>query len=278
VSQLLPAGLAVLSCLFASMLVGRTQRDLVLERAGRQRSAIARRRRRMSRKTTHLALGGMVLLGLVGLGGMVAGAPGAAAGAVAAVAVPRVRRRRALARRTEQVEAQLGDAVAGIAARLRAGLSLTQAIRSATDEVGEPLASSLRELVDRTSLGVPFDESVERWTAAVPSAETRLVGGVLTLHRRTGGDAPAVLDQVARTLMERRSAAREVRSLTAQARLSGAILGLLPIGFFLFLSATSREDMAAAYRTPAGAMAILAGLSMQLVASLWIRRMLRVEE
>jgi Flp pilus assembly protein TadB len=65
--------------------------------------------------------------------------------------------------------------------------------------------------------------------------------------------------------------------LTAQARLSGAILGLLPIGFFLFLSATSRGDVAAAYRSSTGATAIVLGLAMQAAAFAWIRRLLRVE-
>jgi Flp pilus assembly protein TadB len=59
--------------------------------------------------------------------------------------------------------------------------------------------------------------------------------------------------------------------------LSGAILGFLPIGFFLFLSVTSRRDIAPAYHSSTGATAIVAGLLMQGAAFLWIRRLLRVE-
>jgi tight adherence protein B len=277
-SRILPAALAALSCLFAAVAANRVHRDLIVERAGLARKGETHGvEPHLRGKVVRIALGGVGLSASLGLGGMLAGPPGVLGAGVAVLMAPRIRRRRMKARRAEVVEAQLAEAVAGIATRLRAGLSLTQAIGSAAGEVDEPLGPSLRELVDRTSLGVPFDESVERWTAALPSAETRLVGGVLTLHRKTGGDAPAVLDQVARTLAERRAAAREVRSLTAQARLSGAILGLLPIGFFLFLSATSREEMAAAYRTPAGTAAILAGLAMQGAAFIWIRGLLQVE-
>jgi Flp pilus assembly protein TadB len=81
---------------------------------------------------------------------------------------------------------------------------------------------------------------------------------------------------VAEALRERRETAREVRALTAQARLSGAILGLLPIGFFLFLLLTSRSDIAAAFETPAGIAATGLGLLMQGVAFVWIRHLLRV--
>jgi tight adherence protein B len=169
------------------------------------------------------------------------------------------------------------DAVRAIGAALRAGMSLPGAISFAAAEVPAPLGPQLRQVVERHGLGVPLDASLAEWAEAGGSADARLVASVLELHHRTGGDAPVVLEQVARTLADRRAARAEIRALTAQARLSGAILGLLPIGFFLFLSATSREDMAAAYRSPAGLTAIVAGLVLQALAFLWIRRLLRVE-
>jgi len=175
------------------------------------------------------------------------------------------------------LESELAEAVSAISAALRAGLSLSQAIRLAADEGAGPVGPSLHELVDRTDLGMPIRESLERWVASLPGPDVRLVAGVLELAHRTGGDAPAVLDRVARTLRERRVAAQEIRSLTSQARLSGAILGFLPIGFFLFLSATSREGLKVVYETRAGVIAITLGLGMQAGAFLWIRRLLRVE-
>jgi len=175
------------------------------------------------------------------------------------------------------MQEQLAEAVSVTAAGLRTGLSLLQAISLAADDVGDPLGPTLRELGDRVSLGVPFPRSLDRWVNEVRGQEARLIAGVLRLQRRTGGELPVVLDRLARTLRDRHAAAREIRSLTAQARLSGAILGFLPIGFFLFLSVTSRRDIAAAYHSSVGATAIVAGLLMQAAAFLWIRRLLRVE-
>jgi Flp pilus assembly protein TadB len=84
------------------------------------------------------------------------------------------------------------------------------------------------------------------------------------------------LDQVAVTLRERSSAAREVRALTAQARLSGAILGLLPITFFTFLWMTSRGDVEGAFASPVGVAAIVVGLTLEGLAFVWIRSLLAV--
>jgi tight adherence protein B len=210
------------------------------------------------------------------VGWMVAALPGAVIGAAAGRAAPGMWERRRAVARAALLEDQLAEAVSSLAAGMRAGFSLARAIRFAAEEAEPPLDTSLTSVADRIDLGVSLEEALTGWARATASADARLVAGVLDLHRRTGGELPSVLDGVAATLRERRTAAREVRALTAQARLSGAILGLLPIGFFLFLSVTSRDDITAAFRSPVGIAAIALGLAMQGCAFLWIRSLLRV--
>ncbi len=152
-----------------------------------------------------------------------------------------------------------------------------QALAATAHRTPEPLAGSLRAVVEDVGLGSSLDDALDRWVSAIPVPDVRLAAAVLRMHRGTGSGFPVVLDGLARTLRERRAAIREVRSLTAQARLSGAILGLLPIVFFLFLWITSRRDMSAALGTSVGRTAIVAGIALQAVAFLWIRRLLRVE-
>jgi tight adherence protein B len=170
------------------------------------------------------------------------------------------------------------DSVTAIASALRSGRSLGQALTAAADEAGDPLSTILTGTAHAATLGVPMDEALDRFAGAVGGSDVRLVSGVLKVHRRTGGALAASLDDVARTLADRREAARELRSLTAQARLSAAILGLLPLGFFLFLSVVARRDIESAYRTSAGASAIGIGLALQGAAFVWIRRLLRVDD
>ena len=67
-----------------------------------------------------------------------------------------------------------------------------------------------------------------------------------------------------------------MRALTAQGRVSGTILGGLPIGFFLVLSATSRRELTPIYRSPAGIAMLTVGLVLEALAYLWIRRLMRV--
>jgi tight adherence protein B len=186
-----------------------------------------------------------------------------------------VRRRRRSGRRQRAAE-QVADAVSAVAAGLRAGLSLPQAFAYARDEAEEPLRSELGDLVDAIDTGTPITDALSDWADAQGSEDARLIAGVLDLHRRSGGDLPGVLDGLTSTLRERRAAHREVRALTAQARLSGVILGLLPIGFFAFLLITSRREMLDAIGTPIGGTALGIGLGLELVAFVWIRHLLEV--
>lgn len=192
-----------------------------------------------------------------------------------AVASAWVARRRD-GRRSAAIDDQLADGVRSLAAGMRAGLSVAQAIDHASREAEPPLADAFHRVVDAVTVGGRLDEALERWASEIETDDARLVVGVLDLHRRSGGDLPRVLDQVAATLRERSEATREVRALTAQARLSGAILGLLPIGFFGFLWTTSRGDIEGAFRTPVGIAAVATGLVLETGAFLWIRRLLEV--
>jgi len=131
-------------------------------------------------------------------------------------------------------------------------------------------------LVADLDVGVPIEQALEGWRTAAPGADTDLVVGALELHRRSGGDLPAVLDQVTTSIRERVSVAREVRSLTAQARLSAWILGLLPVGFFAFLWVTARADVQGALGTSIGVTCIVVGLLLEGGAIVWIRTLIRV--
>ena len=189
--------------------------------------------------------------------------------------------RRGLARRARTVgpvvvQERFADAVGAIAAAVRAGSSLPQALRYAAAEAEPPIASSLDQLVAELDLGVPLDRAIDGWARAMGTADGDLVAGALDLHRRSGGDLPAVLDQVTATIRDRVGIAREVRSLTAQARLSAWILGLLPVGFFSFLWLTARDEIQGALSTPIGLTCIVVGLALEGGAFLWIRSLLVV--
>jgi tight adherence protein B len=219
---------------------------------------------------------GLVLLAAVIVGWLVAAMLGAVLAGALAFTLTRWRAR--CADRVPAVVAQerFADAVASLAAAVRAGASLTQALRHAATEADTPVREGLDGLVADLEVGVPIEEALDTWRTTAPGPDVDLVVGALELHRRSGGDLPAVLDQVTTSMRERVSIAREVRSLTAQARLSAWILGLLPVGFFAFLWVTARNDVQGALGTSVGVACIAVGLILEGGAVLWIRSLIRV--
>jgi len=209
-------------------------------------------------------------------GALLAGPPGAVVGVAAGVVARRAGARRRRATERGRYDEQVADLAAGLASALRSGMSLGQAIEVARDEAEPPLRAELDTVVRDLEVGVEVDRAFASWVDAAGTDDARLLGAALTLHRRTGGDLPKVLDQVIGTIRERVAIAREVRGLTAQARLSGLILGLLPVAFFGFLWVTSRADMRAALSTMAGITAVAVGAVMECAAFLWIRKLLEV--
>jgi tight adherence protein B len=263
----LAAGLIGLAAWFADRAARGSRRASALHQF--RTSPTRAQSRSVMHPVTWIAAGGLV-------GWVIGGAPGAVVGAVAVGMAWRMRRRRHEGRELSALHEQLADAVRTIVSGLRSGLSIPQALAYASRESQPPLAGELATLVLAIDSGVPFDEAVDAWAMRTGGDDPRLIASVLKLHRRTGGDLPMVLDHVADTLRERLAVRREVRALTAQARLSGVILGALPVAFFGILWVTSRSDIEAALSSTAGLLSISIGLVLEAGAFIWIRHLLEV--
>jgi tight adherence protein B len=217
-----------------------------------------------------------LLIVAIAVGWVLARGVGAFLGVVAFLITRSVRIKRSERVPAIVAEERTADAVGALAAAVRSGLSLEQAIRYAALEAASPVREELERVVAALDTGIALDVTLAAWADRREQSDTDLLVGALELHRRSGGDLPTVLDQVSDTIRDRVGIAREVRSLTAQARLSAWILGLLPIGFFAFLWLTSRRDIEGALSTPAGLVCVLVGLALEGGAFLWIRSLLEV--
>jgi tight adherence protein B len=203
-----------------------------------------------------------------------AGPPGVAF--AGAAALPFVARSRKASRNKQILERQLAEVAEAASLGVKSGLSVPQAIGSAADEVGLPMSAMLRRLSDEQRLGTPFDRALSNFSDALGTEDALLFRLVVAVHSRSGGNLASALEEVTATIRHRIAVRRELRSLSAQGRISGAILGSLPIGFFLVVATTSHRELAPVYRSPAGLAMVTAGFAMEAVAFLWIRQLLRV--
>ena len=147
----------------------------------------------------------------------------------------------------------------------------------AGSEVDEPVRGILGDALAGRRMGTPLEETLARFASDVGTEDARMFVMVVGIQARSGGSLAAALEEVATTIHHRLAIRRELHALSAQGRLSGAILGLLPIAFFVVLGVTSRAQLEPVYRSTTGLTLIVCGLAMQGVAYLWIRHLLRVE-
>lgn len=224
------------------------------------------------------ALAGALAAGLAA-GGRLAGPVGALAGAAGgpmAIQGWLSRRRAAVGTMAEQ---QLRETVQAVAAGVRAGRSIRLALAEAARDAEPPLSSALADALAAMDAGQPLDVALERLARRLDLPDVRLLVTALAVHRRTGGQLPMLLDELADVIGQRLEARRGSRALTAQGRASGAVLAVLPVAFVALLSGTGGDGLGAFYRTPPGAGLLLGGLLLDALGFAWIRRIVRgVEE
>lgn len=205
-----------------------------------------------------------------------AGIPGAVLCAAGGIAGPRLLENRNAGRRIEDLDRQLAELTESVAAAVQSGLSIGQALEYAASEATPPLSEITDEFLAHRRVGMSFDAALERMSERLGTDDGRLLALVLGVHHRAGGNVAGALSEVSSTIRHRVGLRRELRALTAQGRISGVVLGALPIGFFLVLAVTSHRELAPVYASLEGIAMVSSGFVMEVLAFLWIRRLLRV--
>jgi tight adherence protein B len=134
---------------------------------------------------------------------------------------------------------QLPDLLTLLVGSLRAGYGLSQAIELVAREVPPPANKEFARVVRATGLGLPLQRALEVMAERVESDDLDLMVTAINVQYEMGGNLSSVLETISDTIRERVRVLREVRVLTAQQRLTGTILALLPVGLAAVMSIMS---------------------------------------
>ena len=133
-------------------------------------------------------------------------------------------------RRLRQFNGQLGDTLVLLSNALKAGYSFAQAIDTVAKNGAPPISDEFGRAVREMNLGGSVEEALNNMVRRVDSDDLDLVVTAVAIHRTVGGNLAEILDNIAHTIRERIRIKGEIRTLTAQARASGWIITLLPVG------------------------------------------------
>ena len=146
--------------------------------------------------------------------------------------------------RLKKFNSQLPDTITLIANALRAGSSFLQAIELVVRESQPPISIEFGRVIREVNLGLPFDIALENMVRRVRSEDFELMATAIAIQHQVGGNLAEILDSIAFTIRERIRIKGEIRTLTAQQRMSGYVVGFLPFGlaFFIYLAAPKFFD------------------------------------
>ena len=179
---------------------------------------------------------------------------------------------------------QLPDTITLIANALRAGSSFLQAIELVVRESRPPISTEFGRVIREVNLGLPFEQALENMVRRVRSDDLELMATAISIQYQVGGNLAEILDSIAYTIRERVRIKGEIRTLTAQQRLSGYVVGFLPIGLagFLFIAAPNFMDPmfdpdVAIIGLPAGVIILMVGGFMMFLGFMAIRKIVDIE-
>jgi tight adherence protein B len=179
-------------------------------------------------------------------------------------------------KRFQQFEQGLPAALDLIVSGLRSGHSLVSAMNLVARETPDPIGREFRICFDEQNYGLELRAAMHNLVKRVPIQDLRIVTTAILIQKETGGNLAEVLERCGHVIRERFRLKKEIRIRTAQGRLTGLILTLLPLflGFLLFL--LNPQHMRLLWTRPLGLKMLYASAVMTIVGGLIIRKIVRI--
>ena len=224
-----------------------------------------------------------IMLGFAGFVGpafFIAGRFGLIIGLVGALIgynLPKMYLNRRRKSRVDKLNAQLPEALTMISNSLKAGFGLLQALSAASTQLGHPISTELGRTIHEMNIGSSAEEALLALSERSSSYDLDIVVTAILVQRTVGGNLGEILDTVAATMRERIRIRGEIQTLTAQQKLTGIVIGLLPVGVGLLFSVTSPGYITPLFSTMVGKMMLGVAVGLETVGIMIIQRIMKIE-
>ncbi|TGE32434.1 type II secretion system F family protein [Desulfosporosinus sp. Sb-LF] len=191
--------------------------------------------------------------------------------------LPRLWLKSAQKRKRSQFNNQLADALLVLANSLRAGFSLLQAMEMVSQEMPNPISGEFHLALREMTYGTATEIALIHLSERVGSDVLDLLVTAMLIQRQAGGNLAEVLLNIHATIQDRLRIQQEIKTLTAQGRMSGYIIAALPFGIAAVLSVINPSYLSILFSHPIGWAMIAAGLISQFIGFIIIRKIITIE-
>ncbi len=180
-------------------------------------------------------------------------------------------------KRIKAFEAQLGDTLIMMCNGLRSGFSFQQTMENVASDMPAPVGMEFGRVCNEIKYGATLDEALNNMADRVKSADLMLVVSAVLIQRTTGGNLSEILTTISHTIRDRIKIKGEINSITAQGRMSGMIIGALPICIAAVLMVINPEYMTVFFTTSAGKIMLAVSVIMEILGFFAIRKVVTIE-
>ncbi len=198
-------------------------------------------------------------------------------GAIFGFALPQLVLKKIKRDRMKKFDQQLVRAAESMAGALKAGHSFLQALTLVAEEMAPPIKDEFKLFLKENRLGLSLDDSLRRMAGRVKSPDLEILVTAILVSRQTGANLAEILVEIAASLRDRYKLQGQVKALTAQARLSGLVVGLLPILMGIVIYLVDPDLIHPLFSTVIGKAVLGISVVMEFLGWLWIMRLLAVD-
>lgn len=180
-------------------------------------------------------------------------------------------------RRVDMFNDGLADMLTIIIGSLKTGYSFSQAMKTVSEESESPTKEEIQTLINELNYGISMEEALNNLKERMPSTDLELMIHSVLIQRQIGGNLSIILEVIINTIRERKKLERQVRTLTAQGRLSGLIIAALPVVLGVFFFIVNRSYMMAFFTNTYGQIALVFGICLTVLGFIVINRITKIE-
>lgn len=179
--------------------------------------------------------------------------------------------------RIKLFDSQLNEGITIISNSLKAGYSFLQAVAVVSEETQDPFSKEFKKLLKEMKLRISEEEALKNLLIRVESEDLRLIMNAILIQKDIGGNLSEILDNISETIRERQKIKNELKTLTAQGKLSGIIVMLIPVFLGMVIYLFNKDYMMPLFTTGTGIAMVSAAVFNELLGFLIIRKIVNIE-
>jgi tight adherence protein B len=180
-------------------------------------------------------------------------------------------------KRMERIVAQLVDMLGMVSNSIKSGYGLMQSFEFASKQLPDPLGFEIRRMLRESTLGMSAEQALAALGQRLQSSDMDMVLTAINVQRAVGGNLAEILDKVAFTMRERERIRGEISTLTAQQKMTGIVIGVLPLFMFAIFMVLNPDYMSLLFTDMTGRIILVAAVLLEVMGYFSIKRIMAIE-